>query len=147
MVADLAAAGVPTEGIALTDGSGLDLGNRATCRSLAQVLELEPVGDVLEEGLAIAGQSGTLQGRMVGTPAEGNLRAKTGSLRNVSALAGEVDGADGRTYTFAYISNVPEGEFVPDITLQLQADLGAALAALAEVEAPQEIYPVPVTTG
>jgi serine-type D-Ala-D-Ala carboxypeptidase/endopeptidase (penicillin-binding protein 4) len=141
MEADLASVGVPTDGIGLVDGSGLDLGNRSTCTALTQVLALEPIGDVLEEGLAVAGQSGTLQGRMVGTAADGNLRAKTGSLRNVSALAGEVDGADGRTYTFAYISNVPDGEFVPDITLQLQADLGAALATVPEATVPDEILP------
>jgi D-alanyl-D-alanine carboxypeptidase/D-alanyl-D-alanine-endopeptidase (penicillin-binding protein 4) len=141
--ADLAATGIGTEGVALTDGSGLDPGNRTTCRTLAEVLELEPIGDVLDEGLAVAGQSGTLQGRMVGTAAAGNLRGKTGSLRNVSALAGEVDGQDGRTYTFAYISNVPEGEFVPDLTLQQQSDLGVALATLAEVTAPPEVLPQP----
>lgn len=141
MEADLAAVGVPTDGIALTDGSGLDLGNRATCRALTQVLALDPIGEVLEEGLAVAGRSGTLQGRMVGTAADGNLRAKTGSLRNVSALAGTVEGADGRTYTFSYISNVPEGEFVPDITLQLQSDLGVALATVPEVEVPAELLP------
>ncbi len=144
--ADLAAEGVPADGIDLTDGSGLDLGNRTTCRSLTQVLALEPIGDVLEEGLAVAGQSGTLAGRMVGTPAAGNLRAKTGSLRNVSALAGEVTGADGRTYTFAYISNVPDGEFVPDLTVQLQSDLGVALATIPVVEVPPELLPQAAVT-
>ncbi|MEZ5089118.1 MAG: D-alanyl-D-alanine carboxypeptidase [Micropruina sp.] len=46
---------------------------------------------------------GTLRTRMVGTPAKGNLRAKTGTLNGVTALSGYVTGADGRRYTFSML--------------------------------------------
>ncbi|QGG95311.1 D-alanyl-D-alanine carboxypeptidase/D-alanyl-D-alanine endopeptidase [Actinomarinicola tropica] len=142
----LAGQGIPVEGLALTDGSGLDLGNRATCRTLAAVLDRSPSRDVLIEGLAVAGESGTLAERMVGTPAAGNLRAKTGSLRHVAALAGVVDGPDGRRYTFAYITNVPEGEFVPELGSALQEEIAVALATVPEVEPPPEVMPEPLAS-
>lgn len=147
LASTLAGEGVAVDGVALTDGSGLDLGNRATCRSLAQVLTLPDVHEPLVEGLAVAGESGTLAGRMQGTAAAGNLRAKTGSLRNVAALAGVVDGADGRTYAFAYITNLPEGEFVPDSEAALQEELAVALASVAPTEPPPEILPTPASAS
>lgn len=143
----LAGQGLPPEGVALTDGSGLDLGNRASCGSIARVLDLEVARGPLVDGLAMAGESGTLAERMVGTPAQGNLRAKTGSLRHVSALAGVVDAANGHTYSFAYITNVPEGEFVPGIDPELQLELAVALATLPPVEPPAEVLPLPAAAS
>ncbi|MBK5222331.1 MAG: D-alanyl-D-alanine carboxypeptidase/D-alanyl-D-alanine-endopeptidase [Acidimicrobiia bacterium] len=144
----LAGQGVDVSGISLTDGSGLDTGNRATCRGLTQVLDLAGPDSPLVDGLAVAGRSGTLRERMVGTPAADNLRAKTGSLRHVSALAGLVDAADGHTYTFAYIANVPEGEFMPGADLVVQESLAVALATLPPVEPPPNILPqAPIPAG
>ena len=141
LTSSLAAAGISTDGVSLTDGSGLDLGNRATCRVLVQSLDIAGLQSPLIDGLAVAGRSGTLQERMVGTAAESRLRAKTGSLRNVAALAGIVEADNGRTYTFAYITNVPEGQFVPDVDAELQRELGVALASLPPIEPPAEILP------
>lgn len=59
--------------------------------------------------LAIAGVDGTVRRRMAGTRAQGNVTAKTGSLRNVSALAGYVTSADGEPLVFSFISNGPGG--------------------------------------
>ena len=42
---------------------------------------------------------------MGGTAAEGNARAKTGTMSNVSALAGLVDTEDGETLVFAIMAN------------------------------------------
>lgn len=141
LTSSLAAAGISTEGVSLTDGSGLDLGNRATCRALAQAIEVAGPQSPVVDGLAVAGRSGTLRERMVGSAAEGRLRAKTGSLRNVAALAGLVEAANGETYTFAYITNLPEGQFVPDADAELQRELGVALASLGPIEPPAEILP------
>ena len=104
----LSDAGVAMDGVQVVDGSGLSTRNQLTCTTLVDVLTSPRTGPVVREGLAVAGETGTLATRWDGTPAEGRLRAKTGTLRNVTALAGEIDVADGETVTFAYVANVPD---------------------------------------
>jgi serine-type D-Ala-D-Ala carboxypeptidase/endopeptidase (penicillin-binding protein 4) len=101
-------AGVPTDAIEVVDGSGLTIENQLTCGALVEVLTLEETGPVVRDGLAVAGESGTLADRWVDSPVTGRLRAKTGTLRNVTALAGEVDPAAGGALSFAYVANVPD---------------------------------------
>ena len=89
------------------DGSGLASENRVTCRLLLEVLD-DSVGTPLLDGLAVAGESGTLRERLTGTEAAGRVRAKTGRLNEVGALAGTVEGADGTTITFSWIANTTD---------------------------------------
>jgi D-alanyl-D-alanine carboxypeptidase/D-alanyl-D-alanine-endopeptidase (penicillin-binding protein 4) len=100
--------GVPMAGVTVVDGTGLSIQDHLTCRALVGVLARPETGPVLRAGLPVAGQSGTLATRFLGTPVAGRLRAKTGTLRNVTALAGEVDPLAGGTVTFAYVANVPD---------------------------------------
>jgi D-alanyl-D-alanine carboxypeptidase/D-alanyl-D-alanine-endopeptidase (penicillin-binding protein 4) len=58
-----------------------------------------------EASLPIAGRDGTLAARMKGTAAEGNVRAKSGTLANVRSLAGYVTGANGEPLVFAIVAN------------------------------------------
>ena len=58
-----------------------------------------------EASLPIAGRDGTLAGRMRGTAADGNARAKSGTLANVRSLAGYVNAADGEPLLFAIVAN------------------------------------------
>jgi D-alanyl-D-alanine carboxypeptidase/D-alanyl-D-alanine-endopeptidase (penicillin-binding protein 4) len=84
--------GVPVDGVHLADGSGLDVGNRATCRALLGALtlsRLEPFR-VLDSGLAIAGRTGTLARRYIGSPAEVRLAAKTGWINGAAAMVGRI---------------------------------------------------------
>lgn len=99
----VAARGLPFEGTVTADGSGLSDASRVTCRLITALLV--DARDVLHSKLAVAGQSGTLATRFRGTPAEGRLRGKTGSVDGVAAFAGYLDGADGETVTFAYVIN------------------------------------------
>jgi D-alanyl-D-alanine carboxypeptidase/D-alanyl-D-alanine-endopeptidase (penicillin-binding protein 4) len=139
----LSDAGVPLDGVTLVDGSGLSNQGRLTCRTLTDLLTRPETGTVIRDGLAVAGETGTLAEWWRGTPVAGRLQAKTGSLRNVTALAGEVDPQSGGTVTFAYVANVPEpGLLDPgDVNMNGLADIlvsypgGVDLAALEPLPA------------
>ncbi|HUF32558.1 MAG TPA: D-alanyl-D-alanine carboxypeptidase/D-alanyl-D-alanine-endopeptidase [Acidimicrobiales bacterium] len=105
VIESLAARGLPLAGVSVLDGSGLDPGNRVTCRLLLDVLATADPAGPITTGLSVAGESGTLAHRYRGTDVAGVLRAKTGSIRSVSALVGEVQAADGRRLRFAYVAN------------------------------------------
>jgi D-alanyl-D-alanine carboxypeptidase/D-alanyl-D-alanine-endopeptidase (penicillin-binding protein 4) len=121
----LAEAKLPTAGLRLGDGSGLEVGNQASCALLAAALR-QPDGTGaprLASSMAVAGRTGTLSLRLAGTPLEGKLRAKTGSINGVSGLAGYLDGH--RALSFAFVAN---GNF-PDSAGRLVQDRLVALLA------------------
>ncbi len=93
----------------IADGSGLSRYNYLTPAALVSVLEQMQSNDqsaaVFEATLPVAGRDGTLAARMDGTAAAGNARAKTGTMSNVSTLAGFVDTQDGETLVFAILAN------------------------------------------
>lgn len=82
---------IPLEGVALVDGSGLSHENRLTAQVLAQLLFHQQSvfngGVDLLASLPISGVSGTVEKRHFGAKSA-LVRAKTGSLDGVSALAG-----------------------------------------------------------
>lgn len=82
--------GVPTAGLVMVDGSGLSRQDRASCRTIAATVRLGERARlrVLRDGLAVAGQKGTLAPRLDGTDLDGRIVAKTGTLDGVSGLAG-----------------------------------------------------------
>jgi D-alanyl-D-alanine carboxypeptidase/D-alanyl-D-alanine-endopeptidase (penicillin-binding protein 4) len=121
--ATLADLGLDLEGVDVVDGSGLDRGNRVTCRLLHDLLRRVDVGGEVEGGLAVAGVTGTLARRFLDSPVSGHLRAKTGSLNNVAALAGYADTRHEGELTFAMVLN----------GVELDADATAVQAALAEL--------------
>jgi D-alanyl-D-alanine carboxypeptidase/D-alanyl-D-alanine-endopeptidase (penicillin-binding protein 4) len=61
--------------------------------------------EVYRSSLPIAGVDGTLERRMKGTAAEGNVRAKTGTLRYVYTLSGFVTTAGGQRLAFSIMLN------------------------------------------
>lgn len=126
----LADLGLPTAGVVLQDGSGLDRGNTATCALLAGLLaRADDGGGAVHDGLAVAGSSGTLAGRFLGRPAAGRLRAKTGALNGVAGLAGYAQASTGEDLMFAYLLNGINGlgEAAP-----LQEQLGDMLVAFPD---------------
>ncbi len=98
-------AGHPVDGVLPHDGSGLDPDNRLTCGLLASVLDDRDLGSILVDALPVAGDRGTMKKRFVGTAGEGRVRAKTGTLRGVTSLAGVADTPGGRRLAFALVSN------------------------------------------
>ena len=119
--------GIPLDGINLVDGSGLDRGDRLTCTALLGVLDHSGPAGPIALGLPVAGQTGTLADVFRGTPAEGRLRAKTGTLTGSKALSGFVDAPDGtRHVSFSYVQNSPAADAA---ALPIWDALGRALTA------------------
>jgi D-alanyl-D-alanine carboxypeptidase/D-alanyl-D-alanine-endopeptidase (penicillin-binding protein 4) len=106
----LAGTGLDTAGVVINDGTGFDLGNRLSCHFLAALLDRAGPASTLAGALPVAGETGTLADRLKGTPAVGKVRAKTGTLRGISALAGFATGRDGSALTFAIIVNAPRAD-------------------------------------
>jgi D-alanyl-D-alanine carboxypeptidase/D-alanyl-D-alanine-endopeptidase (penicillin-binding protein 4) len=103
----LQSAGVDTGRLVLSDGSGLSRYNLVSASSLIALLramrsdpELFPL---FRRSLPVAGVDGTINRRMQGTRAQANLRAKTGTLSDVTALSGYVTTADGEDLAFSVI--------------------------------------------
>jgi D-alanyl-D-alanine carboxypeptidase/D-alanyl-D-alanine-endopeptidase (penicillin-binding protein 4) len=113
-------AGLPLEGVELVDGSGLSRSNRLTCGLLAGLLGDVGTGSDLDRSLAVAGTTGSLTERFLGTPLVGRMRAKTGSLNAVETLAGIVETDAGRALSFAYLLNGPGTTDTGAARLQLQ---------------------------
>jgi D-alanyl-D-alanine carboxypeptidase/D-alanyl-D-alanine-endopeptidase (penicillin-binding protein 4) len=116
-------------GARVSDGSGLDRADRSSPHqfvTLLRVVAATPIGDALKASLPIAGRSGTLMHRMRGTTAAGRCQAKTGTLGDVSALAGYCSSSGGDTLAFAFLMNR-----VSDVLLArtLQDRMAAILAA------------------
>lgn len=104
----LARAGVPSDAWAVQDGSGLsrsDLLSPAGLVELLAFMDRHRYGRVFRESLAVAGVDGTLENRMLGTPAAGRILAKTGTLRQVNALAGYAETRSGERLAFAVLVN------------------------------------------
>jgi D-alanyl-D-alanine carboxypeptidase/D-alanyl-D-alanine-endopeptidase (penicillin-binding protein 4) len=105
--------GVPDEGWALTDGSGLARTDLLTPRGLVALLEAmdrHPYAAAFRDSLPVAGVDGTLEKRMKGTPAEGRVMAKTGTLRLANTLAGYVTTERGERLAFAIVVNNHAGK-------------------------------------
>ena len=86
-------------------------------------------GAIFRESLPIAGADGTLERRMGGTPAEGNVRAKTGTLAYTYTLSGYVTTARGERLVFSFMGNHHTGEAAH--ALAALNELCATLAAFA----------------
>jgi serine-type D-Ala-D-Ala carboxypeptidase/endopeptidase (penicillin-binding protein 4) len=142
IVATLERLGVATQGLALVDGSGLDRGDRATCGQLVAALDLgeDPARGALWGGLAVAGEAGTLRPSFAGTPLEGRLRGKTGSLEGVTALAGLVD--VGRPVRFAFLAG---GGFSEAEGFALRERVATTVAGFPDAPPADQLVPVPVT--
>ncbi len=104
----LAAAGVRAGDVQFDEGSGLSRNNLTTANAtvaLLQFMAKQKSADDFISALPVAGVDGTLRRRMKNTPAENNVRAKTGTLRWVNALSGFVTTAAGEKLVFSLMLN------------------------------------------
>lgn len=109
LVAELKRRNLWEPGMYVVDGSGISDANRVAPAALARAIRLgmaEPRLRSVITGLPVAGATGTLHDRYedkAAKAARGRVRAKTGSIRGVDALAGYVVSADGHVLTFAFL--------------------------------------------
>ncbi len=103
----LAKLNIDTTAYRFVDGSGLSHYNLISAEAIIQLLQgmyASPgVFPLYYASLPIAGVDGTLARRMRGTPAEGNLRAKTGTIAGVSSLSGYVRTRDDELLAFSIL--------------------------------------------
>jgi D-alanyl-D-alanine carboxypeptidase/D-alanyl-D-alanine-endopeptidase (penicillin-binding protein 4) len=122
---------IPADGYVVRDGSGLsrsDLVSPETIVGLLDVMRRSPNFDLFFSSLPIAGVDGTIRTRMKDTPAQGNLRAKTGTLSMVRSLSGYVKTADGQLLEFSTLCN---NWTTPQAAVdKVQDTIGATLAAM-----------------
>lgn len=106
----LGALDIPLAGARLVDGSGLSREDRVSARILVAALRRADLDFALapefEAALPIAGEDGTLHERVLDAAAL--LRAKTGSLDGVTALAGFAHPPQGHDRIFAILVNRPK---------------------------------------
>jgi len=91
----------------LRDGSGLSSSNLVSPRAFATLLawmRAHPRFASFAAGLPQSGQRGSLKSRFVGTPLEGQVHAKTGSISRVNTLSGYIE-QPGRTLIFSVEAN------------------------------------------
>jgi D-alanyl-D-alanine carboxypeptidase/D-alanyl-D-alanine-endopeptidase (penicillin-binding protein 4) len=112
VTAELGRLGVST-GLRLVDGSGLspqDAIAPATLVKVVQIATADARVRAMLAGLPVAGFSGTLSASQsvfsgIGGAALGSVRAKTGNLGTVTALAGLVTDKNSRTLVFAFMAD------------------------------------------
>ncbi len=114
----------------IVDGSGLSRSDRTTPRQIVRLLERMHNQDVaasFRASLAVPGSTGTVKRRMRGTVAR-RCRVKTGTLRDVSSLAGYCTTLDGRELGFALLFN----RVHPSAAKKIEDRIAVAIARLDE---------------
>jgi len=104
----LAGQGLKMPELVIDNGAGLSREARVSAESLASLLTLAWTSPLMPEfisSLAISGVDGTVRRRLRGREGEGMAHLKTGSLRDVRAIAGYVLGASGKRYVVVSIVN------------------------------------------
>ena len=106
--ASLTKLGVDPANYILVDGSGLSRRDLVTPEAFVQTLRgmaKTPTAYIYRASLPVAGKSGTLKGRFQGTPAEGIVQAKTGTLTGVVSLSGYMNAPKYEPLVFSIIVN------------------------------------------
>jgi D-alanyl-D-alanine carboxypeptidase/D-alanyl-D-alanine-endopeptidase (penicillin-binding protein 4) len=125
--------GIPPPARLIGEGTGLSRRDLTTPAALVRLLAFlgnGPAAGALRDMLPVAGVDGTLAGRMRGTPAEGNVHAKTGSMTYVNGLAGYVTSAAGEHLAFAILLN----DYEPPKGMPASADVDAIAVWLAQLD-------------
>lgn len=101
--------GISNDAVIQYDGSGMSRHDQVTPSSVVALYTYMATRSRFKEvwlnSLTIGGVDGTLKKRFAGTTAEGNIRGKTGTLDQVSALSGYLTTAGGAQVVISTIVN------------------------------------------
>jgi D-alanyl-D-alanine carboxypeptidase/D-alanyl-D-alanine-endopeptidase (penicillin-binding protein 4) len=101
--AEMAKLGLKMDTLQMGNGSGLARDTAISAAQLGQLLAKAANEPALYESLPIIGVSGTVQNRLKNTDMVGRGHIKTGSLSDVRAIAGYIDGKSGTRYAIVSI--------------------------------------------
>ncbi|HSE96725.1 MAG TPA: D-alanyl-D-alanine carboxypeptidase/D-alanyl-D-alanine-endopeptidase, partial [Blastocatellia bacterium] len=127
----LSEVGIKKGEVILEEGSGLSRKDIITPSATVELLKYmtrHRWADAYRDGLPIAGVDGTLERRMRETAAQGNARAKTGTLRYVYTLSGYVNTAAGERLAFSILLN---NAYSADRSASPREDVDAIVVMLA----------------
>jgi len=127
----LKSAGIDIGPLAFSDGSGLSRSNLVTPEATVGLLTYvrgQSYGDLFFQSLPGPGSDGTMEKRFLDTMIVGKLRAKTGTLGDVSALSGYLETRSGRTLAFSIMVNNE-----PDDVKQLRRAIDDVVLALFDL--------------
>jgi D-alanyl-D-alanine carboxypeptidase/D-alanyl-D-alanine-endopeptidase (penicillin-binding protein 4) len=125
---------MPAADVRFEEGSGLSRNNLTTANATVALLvrmASHREAASFARSLPIAGRDGSLRTRMQGTPAEGNVIAKTGTLRHAASLSGYVTTAAGEKLAFSLMLNRNGPQPANRTTWQELDDVAVLLASFA----------------
>lgn len=117
----LAARGLSLDSLMLENGAGLSRDERASMRFFVDLLRAayrSPYAPEFIASLSIGGLDGTTRSRFEAAPNQGVMHLKTGRLDDVSAVAGYVQAASGKTYVVAVVMNATNAHRGPGEELE-----------------------------
>jgi D-alanyl-D-alanine carboxypeptidase/D-alanyl-D-alanine-endopeptidase (penicillin-binding protein 4) len=120
LTAYLSGLGIDITGLDVQNGSGLSRATRLTTAQLAAALRHGYHSRYMAEyqaSLPVVGEDGTMRARLREEANRGYMHVKTGTLNEVSAVAGYVIGKSGRHYAVAGILNHADADRGPGVEL------------------------------
>ena len=120
----LTAAGIPTHGLLIDNGSGLSRSAAIRADTLGRLLLTawqRPWMPEFVSALSLAGIDGTARKRLNGSPAHGHAHIKTGTINGVRAMAGYVLDRNGRRHAVVMMVNdtkAPQSEAAQDALIE-----------------------------
>ncbi len=124
--------GLDHEDYSFAGGSGVSRYSLVSAKLLTEVLKYfysvnNNLFNIYYNSLPVAGVDGTLEKRMIGTRAENNVHAKTGTLSGVSNLSGYVTALNGNLLAFSiliqnFLDETKEARAIQDKICELLAN-------------------------
>lgn len=105
--------GVAVQNAIIKDGCGLAPQDAVSAKAFVQLLTImrnSPNADYWMASLPVSGKTGTLTSLCPGTPLEGRIHAKSGTIAGTKNFAGYIDMPNGDTWVFAILINSAPGK-------------------------------------